>query len=77
MQGPDETQPIQPLVSKKIISQKMALSFQTLMAGACKGADSKMLNDVQWQWLEVIDITLSKMTRPFFPSLLVLEIKEF
>ena len=44
----------------------MTLSFQTFMAGACKGADSKMLNDVQWQWLEVIDITDSKMTRPFF-----------
>ena len=68
MQGPDETQPIQPLVSEKIISEQMALSFQTFVAGACKGADSKMLNDVQWQWLEVIDITLSKMTRPFFPQ---------
>ena len=66
MQGPDETQPIQPLVSETIISQQMALSFETFVAGACKGADSKMLNDVQWQWLEVIGITLSKMTRPFF-----------
>ena len=57
---------MQPLVSEKIISLHMVLSFQTFMAGACKGADSKMLNDVQWQWLEVIDITDSKMTRPFF-----------
>ena len=63
---------MQPLVSEKIISLHMVLSFQTFMAGACKGADSKMLNDVQWQWLEVIDITISKFTPPVhFSSLFV------